>query len=116
MPNVCAFSSLGLSMVGIDETTPDRVADVWIEKDAAGQPTGRLRGAVTTNYNTDPFFRDVLLRLPAPASDLVAPATLSGIAAHHADGITAVYEPHAMEARHIDVYRRLRDAAGSPCG
>ncbi|HMK11018.1 MAG TPA: amidohydrolase family protein, partial [Acidimicrobiales bacterium] len=110
MPNVCALNSLGLAAVGIDATTPEHVADVWIEKDAAGYPTGRLRGAVTTNYNTDPFFRDVLLRLPAPSSDLVVPATLQGIAAHHARGITAVYEPHAMEARHIDVYRRLRDA------
>ncbi len=110
MPNVCAFNSVGLSTVGIDETTPDRVADVWIEKDAAGLPTGRLHGAVTTNYNTDPFFREVLLGLPAPPSDLVAPATLAGIAAHHANGVTAIYEPHAMEARHIDVYRRLRDA------
>jgi predicted amidohydrolase YtcJ len=110
MPNVCAFNSRGLAEVGIDERTPDRVADVWIEKDAAGWPTGRLRGAVTTNYNTDPFFRDILLKLPAPAPDLVAPATLAGIGAHHANGVTAVYEPHAMEARHIDVYRRLRDA------
>ena len=75
-----------------------------------GQPTGRLRGAVTTNYNTDPFFREILLKLPPPSSDLVAPATLAAITAHHAHGITAVYEPHAMEARHISVYRRLRDA------
>ena len=110
MPNVCAFNSRGLAELGIDERTPDRVADVWIEKDAAGWPTGRLRGAVTTNYNTDPFFREILLKLPAPAPHLVAPATLAGIGAHHANGVTAVYEPHAMEARHIDVYRRLRDA------
>ncbi len=110
MPNVCAFNTLGLAAVGIDDSTPDRVADVWIEKDAAGLPTGRLRGAVTSNYNTDPFFREVLLRLPAPTSDLVAPATLDGIAGRHADGVTAIYEPHAMEARHIDVYRRLRDS------
>jgi predicted amidohydrolase YtcJ len=110
MPNACAFNSRGLAAVGIDDTTPDRVADVWIEKDAAGQPTGRVRGAVTTNYNTDPFFREILLKLPPPSSDLVAPATLTAIAAHHAHGITAVYEPHAMDARHISAYRRLRDA------
>ncbi len=110
MPNACAFNSRGLAAVGIDDTTPDRVADVWIEKDGAGQPTGRLRGAVTTNYNTDPFFREILLKLPPPSSDLVAPAILTAIVAHHAHGITAVYEPHAMEARHISVYRRLRDA------
>jgi predicted amidohydrolase YtcJ len=110
MPNTCALNSLGLAALAIDATTPDRAADVWIEKDAAGQPTGRLRGAVTSNYNTDPFFWEVLLRLPPPSSDLVPGAVMEGIRAHHRDGITAVYEPHAMEARHIDVYRRLRDA------
>ena len=109
MPNVCAFNSLGLDAVGIDADTPDRVADVWIEKDPSGLPTGRLRGAVTSNYNTDPFFRAVLLRLPGPPAELVGRGTLDGVAAHHRLGITAVYEPHAMEARHIDVYRRLRD-------
>ncbi len=110
MPNTCALNSLALAALGIDAATPDRVADVWVEKDTHGQPTGRLRGAVTTNYNTDPFFRDILLKLPAPSSELVPAAVLAGIAAHHREGITAVYEPHAMEARHIDVYRRLRDA------
>ena len=110
MPNVCALNSAGLVALGINAMSPDRVADVWIEKDAAGVPTGRLFGAVTTNYNTDPFFREILLRLPGPPPNLVEHATLQAIAAHHRLGITAVYEPHAMEPRHIDVYRRLRDS------
>jgi predicted amidohydrolase YtcJ len=38
-PNVCAFNSLGLERLGIDASTPDRVENVWIEKDAGGQPT-----------------------------------------------------------------------------
>ena len=84
MPNTCAMNSLALSALGIDKHTPDRVADVWVEKDATGDPTGRLRGAVTTNYNTDPFFRDVLLKLPGPSSELVPAAVLAGITAHHA--------------------------------
>ncbi|HWM22259.1 MAG TPA: amidohydrolase family protein [Ilumatobacteraceae bacterium] len=110
MPNVCALNSAGLVALGINAASPDRVADVWIEKDASGVPTGRLFGAVTTNYNTDPFFGEILLRLPAPPSHLVEHATLQAIAAHHRLGITAVYEPHAMEPRHIDVYRRMRDS------
>jgi predicted amidohydrolase YtcJ len=109
MPNVCALNSAALVALGIGAATPDRVADVWIEKDAGGVPTGRLYGAVTTNYNTDPFFREILLRLPGPPSHLVEHGVVQGIAAHHRLGITAVYEPHAMEPRHIDVYRRLRD-------
>ena len=110
MPNVCALNSAGLVALGINARSPDRVADVWIEKDAAGVPTGRLFGAVTTNYNTDPFFGEILLRLPGPPSHLVEHATRQAIAAHHRLGITTVYEPHAMEPRHIDVYRRLRAA------
>jgi len=106
MPNVCAFNSLGLAAVGIDAMTPDRVADVWIEKDAAGHPTGRLRGAVTSNYNTDPFFREVLLRLPTPRSAEVGSALMLGQLEALGHGITAVYEPHAMEPRHIDLYRQ----------
>ena len=47
---------------------------------------------------------------PGLPSHLVEHGTLQAIAAHHRLGITAVYEPHAMEPRHIDVYRRLRDA------
>ena len=109
VPNVCALNSAGLVTLGINAASPDRVSDVWIEKDAAGVPTGRLYGAVNSNYNTDPFFREILLRLPGPPSHLVEHGTLQGIAAHHRMGITAVYEPHAMEPRHIDVYRRLRD-------
>ena len=109
VPNVCALNSAGLVALGINAASPDRVSDVWIEKDAAGVPTGRLYGAVNSNYNTDPFFREILLRLPGPPSHLVEHGTLHGIAAHHRMGITAVYEPHAMEPRHIDVYRRLRD-------
>lgn len=110
VPNVCALNSAGLVALGISAMSPDRVADVWIEKDGAGVPTGRLFGAVNTNYNTDPFFREVLLRLPSPAAHLVEHGTRQAITAHHRMGITAVYEPHAMEPRHIDVYRRLRDA------
>jgi predicted amidohydrolase YtcJ len=109
LPNVCALNSAGLVALGINAASPERVGDVWIEKDGAGVPTGRLFGAVNTNYNTDPFFREVLLRLPGPAPHLVEHATLQAISAHHSLGITTVYEPHAMEPRHIDVYRRLRE-------
>ena len=88
VPNVCALNSAGLVALGINAATPDRVNDVWIEKDAAGVPTGRLYGAVNTNYNTDPFFREILLRLPGPPSHLVEHGTLQAIAAHHRMGIT----------------------------
>jgi predicted amidohydrolase YtcJ len=44
-PNVCAFNTLGLRMLGLNDLVPDRMADVWIEKDEAGSLTGRLHGA-----------------------------------------------------------------------
>jgi predicted amidohydrolase YtcJ len=39
VPNVCALNSEGLRRFGMTRRTPDRVSNVWIEKDAAGEPT-----------------------------------------------------------------------------
>lgn len=63
-PNVCAFNSAGLARLGITRDTPDRVDNVWIEKDASGEPTGILRGSVNNYYNNCPFWDGLLLQLP----------------------------------------------------
>src|SRR5262245_3180823 len=48
-PNALVFNSRALALLGIDANTPERVNNVWVEKDADGAPTGRLHGSVT-NY------------------------------------------------------------------
>ncbi|MGW8629405.1 nucleotidyltransferase domain-containing protein, partial [Streptomyces albidoflavus] len=43
---------------------PDRVCDVEIDKDEAGRLTGILRGPVNNYYTYDPFWGQILLKLP----------------------------------------------------
>ena len=62
IPNVCAFNTAALARLRITRDTPDQVEHVWIEKDARGEPTGILRGAVNTYYTNDAFM-NALLRL-----------------------------------------------------
>lgn len=108
-PNVCALNTAALRALGIDRDTPEQVEGVWIEHGDDGEPTGRLTGSVNTNYNPDPYFQRLLGHLPAPTVADPAGAVASAVSAAHRRGVTAIFEPHAMEPRHIDVYRRLRD-------
>jgi predicted amidohydrolase YtcJ len=110
IPNAVAFNSLALDRLGITESTPDRVAGVFIEKDSDGQPTGRLTGVVNMVFSADEFAYQLWRKVPLPNFELVAPATRKAIAAHHRLGVTAVYENHFMQRRQIDVYRNLRDS------
>ncbi|ADB51002.1 amidohydrolase [Conexibacter woesei] len=107
-PNVCAFNSAGLARLGIADPAPDRVGDVWIDKDHAGGVTGLLRGAVNEIYSHDPYWQQLLDRIPHAAPDLLV-TTRRAVAQANARGVTTVYEPHEMTAEHVGVYRRLRD-------
>ncbi|MEV6338810.1 amidohydrolase family protein [Nocardia vinacea] len=108
VPNVVALNSLALRILGIDALTPDRVSDVWIEKDAAGNPTGILRGSVTAYYNMDPFFNDLQTKMPPVIlPERVLPAMIESMAGYNAMGITSIYEGHAMDFPLIDAYRAL---------
>jgi predicted amidohydrolase YtcJ len=60
IPNVCALNGLALERLGITHATPARVEHVWIEKDASGEPTGLLRGAVNNYYTNDAFMNGLL--------------------------------------------------------
>ena len=64
IPNVCAFNSTGLARLGLGPETPDRVQNVWIEKDSGGEPTGILRGLGHELLHR----RRVHERAPAPAA------------------------------------------------
>lgn len=109
LPNVCVLNSAALAAVGITPSTPDQVSHVWIDKDDAGAPTGILRGAVTNYYNFDPFFLELLERMPPLIQpELVPPAFMQAMAGYNAFGITAIYEGHAMDFPLVDAYRGLR--------
>lgn len=116
MPNVCAFNSMGLERVGIGSITPSRVANVTIEKDEEGRPTGILRGAVNLYYINDPFWLQIMARLPRPTDTQWAAiwdaAAIAGQKNANRLGLTAGYECHAMDLAHIEGWRRLRAAGG----
>ncbi len=107
-PNICVFNSAGLKALGIDRSTPSRQSNVWIEKDAHGDPTGRLSGPVNTYYTGDPYMDELLARLPLLKPDIAVPATLEGISTYHRLGVTTIYEGHVMDAASIGLFQALR--------
>ena len=106
-PNVIAFNSRALSELGLHAETPERVGDVWIEKDARGEPTGILSGSVTNYYSRDRFNESLWTQVPYVDLELVLPATVRAMAQYNAQGVTAVYENHGMEGPFIELYRHL---------
>ncbi|WP_418059039.1 amidohydrolase [Pimelobacter simplex] len=112
MPNVVAFNSAGLRAVGLSAFIPDKVCDVEIEKTDAGDLTGILRGPVTNYYTYDPFWGQILTKLPPPSMESAAAGTLAEMARFTAQGVTTGYEGHAMEPEHVGLYQHLR-AAGA---
>ncbi|MET8423330.1 amidohydrolase family protein [Nocardia sp. NPDC004860] len=108
MPNVVAFNTAGLRAVGLTAFIPDRVCDVEIEKNESGDLTGILRGPVTNYYTYDPFWGQILTKLPPPDMANAVAGTTAEMARYSAQGVTSVYEGHAMEPEHLALYRHLR--------
>ncbi|WP_433710209.1 amidohydrolase [Nocardia sp. CA-084685] len=109
MPNVIALNTLGLEQLGIDASTPDRVSDVFIEKDSDGNPTGILRGTVIGYYNRDSFFLELEKKMPPIIyPERVLPAMIGSMAEYNAMGITTIYEGHSMQFELIEAYGALR--------
>jgi predicted amidohydrolase YtcJ len=108
-PNICAFNSAGLQAVGLSSFIPGKVCDVFIEKDDAGELTGILRGAVNNYYGFDPYWTQILLKMPGPASWELHDSTIAAMAEYNRQGVTTVYEGHNMRADHVRAYKRLRD-------
>ncbi|WP_158072056.1 amidohydrolase [Streptomyces sp. CB01580] len=114
MPNVVAFNSAGLRAVGLTSFLPTRVCDVEIDKNEAGDLTGILRGPVTNYYTYDPFWGQILTKLPKPSMENAVAGTTAELARYAAQGVTTVYEGHAMEPEHIALYQQLRATDALP--
>ena len=108
-PNCMAFNSLALHEVGISRETPDRVGNVWIEKDADGEPTGLVTGSVTNYYGYDSFGDAIWRKIPLLNYETLVAGTQTAIALYHKQGVTGVYENHMMDKVLIDAYRQLHD-------
>jgi predicted amidohydrolase YtcJ len=110
IPNVIAFNSAGLAKLGITRETPDQVEHVWIYKDAAGDPTGILRGSVTNYYTGDAFMDRLLLQLPLMQPDKLISGMAQAQAMYARMGVTTAYEGHVMDRPLIEAYRFLRQS------
>jgi predicted amidohydrolase YtcJ len=109
-PNALALNSMALARLGIDERTPEQIGEVWVEKDARGAPTGMLTGSVTNYYSSDSFNHSLWSQIPFVQLDKTFAAVTRGMRQYNAQGVTAIYENHGMEAAHIEGYRALRAA------
>lgn len=109
LPNTSAANSAALGVLGIDRNTPDQISGVYIEKDDAGEPTGRLSGAVTTYYNVDPYYLELASRMPDLIQPDKIPAAFAAMSArYNAMGITTIFEAHDMDIAEIEAYKALR--------
>jgi len=110
IPNVIAFNTAGLAKLGITRETPDQVEHVWIEKDAAGDPTGILHGSVTNYYTGDAFMDRLLVQLPLMQPDKLVSGMAQAQAMYARMGVTTGYEGHVMDRPLIEAYRFLRES------
>ena len=107
-PNTCVLNTLGLERFGLLPDPPDRFGTVTVERDAAGQPTGRLHGSVNNYYSGDPEWEALLRELPLFRPDAIGPGTIRAMGEYNALGVTTVYEGHAMDFALVEAWRWLR--------
>jgi predicted amidohydrolase YtcJ len=62
---------------------------------------------VNNYYSFDPFWTQILGRLPGMAGVDIAASTRQAMADYNAKGVTAVYEGHNMTRAHVGVYEQL---------
>ncbi|MEM7392608.1 MAG: hypothetical protein AAF492_09685, partial [Verrucomicrobiota bacterium] len=70
-------------------------------------PTGVVRGKVNNYYNDDPYWHALSGRLPMLPDDVWERAGIGGVQACNAEGVTGLYEAHAMMPPHIDAYEAM---------
>jgi predicted amidohydrolase YtcJ len=107
-PSCMSFNSLALRKLGITRESPDRIGNVWIEKDADGEPTGRVTGSVSNYYCYDDYGQQLWRGIPFLKNEFLVPGTQTAIGLFHQQGVTGVYENHMMDKVLIDAYRKLR--------
>jgi predicted amidohydrolase YtcJ len=91
-PNVTAFNTRGLRSIQISRNSPDRIGRVDIEKDAAGEPTGRMLGPVNNYYNNEPWWDSVLARIYVLEPANFVRGTAEGMRLANRRGVTAIFE------------------------
>jgi predicted amidohydrolase YtcJ len=107
-PNDCVFNTAALAALGLVRDHPDRKGNVWLEKDAHGEPTGRLHGSVNTYYTGEPYMDALLRNVPLLDGEAAVAGTRKAMGEYNRMGVTTVYEGHVMGLGEIGVYQMLR--------
>lgn len=107
-PNICSFNSAALYALGLSSFIPDTVCNVSIEKDDTGELTGIMRGAVNNYYCFDPFWTQLLLKMPGPNQWELHDSVIEAMRDYNRQGVTTVYEGHNMREEHVRAYAQLR--------
>lgn len=107
-PNTTVFNTRGLRAIQISRNSPDQIGRVHVEKDASGEPTGRLSGPVNNYYNNEPWWDSILARIYVLTPDNFIRGALDGMADANRRGVTSIFEGHIMDWPLIDVYRAHR--------
>jgi len=83
---------------------------VWINREPSGHPSGIFTGNVNVYYNFDSFWGSILKKMPPIFSpETIPPALIGSMKKVNANGITAIWEGHAMLDQEIELYRMFDD-------
>ncbi|EAT87210.2 hypothetical protein SNOG_04819 [Parastagonospora nodorum SN15] len=110
VPNTVSVNTLALEMLGINSSSPEQMGKVWINREPSGHPSGIFTGNVNAYYNFDSFWSSILKKMPPIFSpEKIPPALIGAMKKVNANGITAVWEGHAMLDQEIELYRMFND-------
>lgn len=113
-PNVCSMNTRALEALGLNDQLPERISDVWIEKDFSGRLTGRFHGSVHFDHGGDPYWAQVIARIPQPVLSEESRKRIlqEALVEQNALGVTTIYEPHYMTVEQLALYRSLHAEGG----
>jgi predicted amidohydrolase YtcJ len=110
VPNTVSVNTLALEVLGINSSSPEQMGKVWINREPSGHPSGIFTGNVNAYYNFDSFWSSILKKMPPIFSpETIPPALIEAMKKVNANGITAVWEGHAMLDQEIELYRMFND-------
>ncbi|EKJ74132.1 AH1 [Fusarium pseudograminearum CS3096] len=110
VPNTVSFNTVALEVLGIKASSPDQMGKVWINREASGHPSGILTGSVNAYYNFDSHWASIVKKMPPLITpETIPPALIQAMKKANANGITAVWEGHAMLDQDIELYRSFND-------
>jgi predicted amidohydrolase YtcJ len=104
-PFVAIANSLALRLAGVDRDTAPPCSSVEIERDADGEPTGRL----LEHYPITVLELTLMRAAPRFTPELRLRALRESQRLYLAAGVTGIYEGHGVAPEVLDLYRHLHE-------